>query len=498
LKDNLLLVNHTNELTRVALVEGGQLSEVYLESARDRQLVGNVYLGRVMRVLPGMNAAFVDAGLERTGFLYANDVVSFQRTEAEEDENGELPSRNERADVRIETLLTEGQAVMVQIAKDPIGSKGARLSCNIALPGVLVVLLPTVNHVGISRRIESSEERQRLRDAVASGRPEGIGVIMRTVAEGRPADEIRSEVTFLHELWQQVEQGAAAMDPPALLHEDMSLLLRSARDLICRRFDELVIDCREGARTVENFVQRFLPAAAGRIKVHPGPRPLFEHYGVEFEISRAVQRKVWLKCGGYVVIDMAEAFTAIDVNSGKFTGKSDPEETILMTNLEAAREIAYQLRLRNIGGIIVVDFIDMKTAEHRQQVIDTLTEALGVDHARTRVLPMSELGLVEMTRKRVTESIVSKLTEPCFYCEGKGYLKSPEIICHSLMAKLAKEVALSKARRLHAHANPKIIQALMESYQEALERFEQTHRLSIILTERENFHLEQFEVFGEK
>ena len=507
--ENLVLVNHTDEVTRVAMVESGTLSEVYIETSGERRIVGNIYLGRVMRVLPGMNACFVDAGLERTGFLYAYDVISPRAMEEvqEEPEEGEeeLPPAEEpihrkertRPDVHIATLLTEGQQVMVQVAKEPIGSKGARLTCNIALPGVLVVLMPTVDHVGISRRIDDQEERQRLRELGEKARPPGIGVIMRTIAEGRSSEEIESEINFLHQLWLQTKQGAEALEAPALLHEDMTLLLRSARELICRKFDRLVVDSETGTREVENFVRRFLPGAAQKIEHYTGQRPIFEHYGVEFEIARAVQRKVWLRSGGYLVIERTEAFTSIDVNSGRYTGKSDPEETILKTNLEASVEIPYQLRLRNIGGIIVIDFIDMKDVENRHLVQETLSGELSKDHSRTRTLPMSDLGLIEMTRKRTTESIVTKLTEPCFYCEGKGYLKSPEMICHSLYAKIMKEMAWSKTKKVHAHANPTIVEILMENYHAGLERMERKHNKSLVLTERENLHIEHFEVFGE-
>jgi len=500
LVDNVLIVNHTDELTRVAVLEGGVLSEVQLEAAQERRIVGNIYKGRVMRVLPGMNAAFVDVGLDRTGFLYAYDVAGSRAPGDEDaDDNGVglAPERPDRNDVRIETLVREGQEIVVQIAKEPMGSKGARLTSNVTLPGVLAVLLPTVDHVGVSRRVDDPEERARLRAAGQAAVSPGVGVILRTVAEGRPAQEIGAEVQVLQRMWEQIRSGAQALDAPALLHEDMTLLLRSARDLICRQMDRLVIDSEAGHREGENFDKRFLPSFAGRIEYYDGAQPIFERYGIEYEIARAVQRKVWLKSGGYIVIERTEAFTSIDVNSGKFTGKSDPEETIVKTNLEAAKEIAYQLRLRNIGGIIVIDFIDMKERENRHQVRDMLAGELRHDFARTRVLPMSDLGLMEMTRKRVTDSIVARLTEPCFYCEGKGYLKSPEMICHSLFAKIAKEMAGQRTRELHVHASPKIVQTLMENYRPSLERMERKYRKSIVLKERETFHLEQFEVFGE-
>ena len=507
--DNVVFVNHTEELTRVAVYENGQLSELYIEAAHERRIVGNIYKGKVMRVLPGMNAAFVDAGLERTGFLHALDIVTERVPDVvvDEDESGDdrteraeksdKAEKSERTDVKIASLVREGQEIVVQVSKGPIGSKGARLTCNFALPGVLVVLLPNVEHVGISRQIDDPEERQRLKDIGAQLCPPGSGLILRTVAEGRSAEEIRNEVAFLYKLWTQTRQAADAVDAPVLIHEDMSLLLRSARDLVCRQFERLIIDSEVGARLVENFIRRFVPSSAQKVEVYTGSRPIFDHYGVELEITRAVQRRVWLTSGGHIVIDRAEAFTAIDVNSGKFTGKSDPEETILKTNMEAAVEIAYQLRLRNIGGIIVIDFIDMKDKANRRIIHETMVRECEKDHVRTRILPMSDLGLMEMTRKRVTESIVTKLTESCFYCEGKGYLKSPETVAHSLLAKIKNEVGKHNIRVVHAHANSKAVQQLIEHYGGALERLEASSQKSIVLTERERFHLEQFEVFGE-
>ena len=498
--NNVLLVNHTGEQTRVAVIEDGLLTELYIESASERRIVGNIYKGRVLKVLPGMNAAFVDVGLERTAFLYAYDVLP-DRHAPEED--GTAPQsdihvgRPDRGEVRIETLLREGQEVLVQVSKEPMGTKGARLTCNLALPGIFAVFLPTVEHVGVSRKIEDPEERKRLRDMGDRVTSQGHGMILRTVAEGRTPEEIGGEIDFLVKLWAQVRQGAAAVDPPALIHEDLNLLLRTARDLICRRFDRMVIDSPEGARSVENFLRRFLASPESKIELYTGKQPLFESRGIEVEISRALQRKVWLRSGGYLVIERAEAFTAVDVNSGKFTGKDDPEETILKTNLEAAEEIAYQLRLRDIGGIIVIDFIDMRDRENRRLVQETVVRELKKDHARTRVLPMSDLGLIEMTRRRVTESVVTQLTEPCFYCEGKGYLKSPQMICHTLFAKIEKEVRLVHGRTLHVHANPKVVSTLMELYGPGLERLEKRTRRSIVLTERESFHIEHYEVFAD-
>lgn len=497
--DNILVIDYSEELTRAATIEGGMVVEVQIEAAKDRRIVGNIYKGRVMRVLPGMNAAFVDVGLDRAGFLYGYDVTGTRVPYHDvQDESAGPQSSISNTDVRIETLLREGQDVLVQVVKEPIGSKGVRLTCNVTLPGVLAVLLPTVEHIGVSRRIDDQEERARLRRIGLSALPPGMGLILRTVAEGRSAEEITAEVKVLNQMWLEIQRGFQVMDAPALLHEEMTLLLRSARDLVCRQLNRLVINSESGLRQVENFVGRFLPSFVDRLELYTGSEPIFERYGIEYELSRAVQRKVWLKSGGSIVIEQTEAFTSVDVNSGKFTGKDDPEETILKTNLEAAEELAYQLRLRNIGGIIVIDFIDMKDPKNRQLVYSKLVEELKRDSARTRVLPMSELGLIEMTRKRVTDSILARLTEPCFYCEGKGYLKSPEMICHSVFAKIAKEAELNRLKELHVHANPKIIKMLLESFRTSLERLEQKHKTTIVLTERETFHLEHYETFGER
>ena len=496
--DNLLLVNHTEEVTRIAVIENGNLSEVNFETATERRIVGNIYKGKVLRVLPGMNAAFVDVGLERTAFLYAYDIVSTQAPAEEASETPDDPSEDrEKDEVSIARLVHEGQEILVQISKEPIGSKGARLTCNIALPGVFAVFLPTTDHVGISRKIDDPDERDRLKEIGERFRPPGTGVILRTIAEGRPADEIAGEMDFLYKLWNQIQQGGAALDAPALVHRDLDLLLRTARDLVCRRFDKLIIDSEEGARAVENFVKRFLPGAAASIEVYDDKEPLFDRHRIEYEIARALQRKVWLKSGGYLIIERAEAFAAIDVNSGKYTGKSDPEETILKTNLEAAREIAYQLRLRDIGGIFVIDFIDMRDRENRRKVEETLAEEMKADHSRARILPMSELGLIEMTRKRVSESVVKRLTEPCFYCEGKGFLKSPTMISHYMFEKISKEVKKRQARNIHVHANPNVISKLMELYGPGLENLEKTYHRGVVITERDNFHIEHFEIFGQ-
>lgn len=498
---NSLLVNVTPELTRVALLEDGLIREVHIEPTAERRIIGNIYKGRVLRVLPGMNAAFLDVGLDRTAFLYAMDILAPRSIEEDAADEGhpiaKPEARGEVRDVHIETLVREGQELLVQVAKEPIGSKGARVTCNITLPGVFTVLLPGVDHIGVSRKIEDPAERSRLKELGTQAKPLGCGLILRTVAEGHSAEEIAADVGFVHRLWLQMKSGGEQVGAPALVHEDMSLLYRTGRDLVCRSVDQVLVDDETAARQLKSFVGQFLPKLAERIKFYSNPIPLFDAHDVEVAIARAMQRRVNLPSGGHIVIERTEALTAIDVNSGRFTGKQDPEETIVKTNLEAAKEIAYQLRLRNIGGIIVIDFIDM-TEPHNQQLIrSTLVDELKHDHARSRVLPMSDLGLVQLTRKRVTESLVSRLTEACFYCEGRGYLKSAEMVAHGLMGKIQRNIKEAKLKRLKVHASPKVVQALTRLYLPALERLEKKYKRPIEVVEREDFHLERVEVFGD-
>ncbi len=498
---NTLLVNVTPELIRVAVMEDGLVREVHIEPTADRRIIGNIYKGRILRVLPGMNAAFLDLGLDRTAFLYAMDILTPRSVEEEAAEEGvhvaKTEVRTESRDVHIETLVREGQELLVQVAKEPIGSKGARVTCNITLPGVFTVLLPGVDHVGVSRKIEDPAERGRLKEVGNQCKPPHCGVILRTVAEGHTAEEIAADVGFVHRLWQQIKSGGEQVGAPSLVHEDMSLLYRTGRDMVCRSFDQVLVDDETAARQLKSFVAQFLPKLAERIKFHQNPIPLFDSFDVEVAIARAMQRRVTLPSGGSIVIERTEALTAVDVNSGRFTGKQDPEETIVKTNMEAAKEIAYQLRLRNIGGIIVIDFIDMTDHQNKQMVRSTLADELKHDHARSRVLPMSELGLVQLTRKRVAESLVSRLTEPCFYCEGRGYLKSAEMVAHGLMGKVQRNIKEAKLKRLKVHANAKVVEAMSRLYLPALERLEKKYKRPIELVERDDFHLERVEVFGD-
>ncbi|MFH2125674.1 MAG: Rne/Rng family ribonuclease, partial [Pseudomonadota bacterium] len=420
-----LLINARSYETRVALVDNRQCLEVYVERHREGSMAGNIYLGRVARVLPGMQAAFVDIGLAKAAFLYVGDVADEPALDdlLPQEATGDAAQRQGLQ--RIEELLREGQEVMVQVAKEPLGNKGARLTTHITLPGRNLVFMPTIDHVGISRRIEDEEERARLRNLLEEMRPPGKGFIARTVSEGFGPDKLEAEIEFLCSLWDSINQRRQRAGTPEILHQDLSVSLRAVRDLFTRDVDRLVIDCPAEYQEVVDFVSEFMPRLMDSVELYTDKEPIFDAYGVEAELNRALERKIWLKSGGYVVIEKTEALTSIDVNTGRYVGGYNLEETILKTNLEAVKEIAYQIRLRDVGGLIVIDFIDMEREGNRSRVVEALKEALAVDRSKTNVLGMSALGLVEMTRKRIRESLAETLKEPCYYCRGRGLIKNP-------------------------------------------------------------------------
>src|SRR5262245_27376043 len=443
---NRLVVNADGPETRVALIENGLLAELYIERRRERGIVGNIYKGRVKRVLPGMQAAFVDIGVDKAAFLYVADVRGAPEDfkslfmDSDEDAKEDHKARERRA-ARIEDLVKEGQEIMIQVAKGPIGTKVARSTAYVSLPGRNLVFMPTVNHVGISRRIGTEKERKRLRAIIESMRPEGAGFIVRTVAEGVSEKDLRADMDFLIKVWNSILKRNDTQRAPSLLYNDLDLLLRTVRDMLTAEVDKLIVDHKPEYERILKFVQAFMPDFVSKIELYTGREPIFDGYGIEVEIDRALERKVWLKSGGYLIIDQGEALTAVDVNTGKFVGKKNLEETITKNNLEACREVADQLRLRNIGGIIVVDFIDMDKEANREKVWKAFNEALAKDRSRSNVTKISELGLVEMTRKRTRESLARKLTEPCSYCEGKGYLKSKATICYEILRELRRNGA---------------------------------------------------------
>jgi ribonuclease G len=489
-----LLINARSYETRVALVDNRQCLEVYVERHREGSMAGNIYLGRVARVLPGMQAAFVDIGLPKAAFLYVGDVAD------EPELNDILPQEapeggaSRQGAQRIEELLREGQEIMVQVAKEPLGNKGARLTTHITLPGRNLVFMPTIDHVGISRRIEDEDERARLRNLLEEMRPPGKGFIARTVSEGFGPDKLEAEIEFLCSLWDSVNQRRQRAGAPEILHQDLSVSLRAVRDLFTRDVDRLVIDCASEYQEVVDFVSESMPRLLDSVELYTDAKPIFDAYGVEEELNRALERKIWLKSGGYVVIEKTEALTSIDVNTGRYVGGYNLEETILKTNLEAVKEIAYQIRLRDVGGLIVIDFIDMEREGNRVRVVDALKEALAVDRSKTNVLGMSALGLVEMTRKRIRESLAETLKEPCYYCRGRGLIKNPTTVCYELFRDLEREYKGSHHSAVEVRVNPRVAEVLLQEERYPLEEIEDLLQLVIYVTADPDLHAEQFEL----
>jgi len=454
-----LLINVTPVETRVALVENGMLQEAYVERTSRKGIVGNVYRGKVVRVLPGMEAAFVDIGLERAAFIHASDV-----------HNGPVPedtvSDTPRTVPDIRSLLREGQAIVVQVTKDPIGTKGARLTTQLSIPSRFMVCMPEVAHIGISQRIEGEEERARLKAIVEQTLEEHLeiegGFIVRTAAEGASAQDLVDDMLYLQKLSQSIANRSSKVPVPGIIYQDLPLYLRTIRDLVRPQTEKIRIDSRESYQRVLEFVQDFVVECADKVEYYPGERPLFDLYSVEDEIQRALHRKVQLKSGGYVIIDQTEAMTTIDINTGAFVGHRNLEETIFKTNLEACRAIGRQLRLRNLGGIIIIDFIDMADPEHQRQVHRMLEKMLERDHAKTKITGVSELGLVEMTRKRTTESLGQVLCEPCPVCDGRGFLKTGETVCYEIFREILRVNRAYEAESYLVMASQQVVDRLLD------------------------------------
>jgi ribonuclease G len=453
-----ILINATSVQTRVALVESGVLAEIYVERRSHTGLVGNIYVGKVMRVLPGMQAAFVDIGLERASFLHVSDLVTL-------DENGVEVQRDEMRDIR--AVVAEGQPVVVQVIKDPLGSKGARLTTHLSLSSRYLVYMPHTRHIGISQRIEDEAERDRLRALLESvleelGMRDVAGYIVRTAAEGVGREGIESDLRFLRKLWTAVQGKAAGAVAPALVHEDLPLAMRTLRDLVRADLEKIRVDSESAFAQLREFAGQFVPEAVPRLELYSGDRPIFDLYSVEDEIEKALGRRVQLKSGGYLIVDQTEAMTTIDVNTGAFVGSRNLEETILKTNLEAASALARQLRVRNLGGIIIIDFIDMKDPEHRRQVMRNLERALERDHARTAISPVSDLGLVQMTRKRTRESLERTLCEACSTCQGRGTVKSAETVCYEIFREILREARSYDNDTLLVLASQSVVDRLLD------------------------------------
>jgi ribonuclease G len=516
--NNSLVINVDIAETRVALIEGGSITELFVEREQDKSPVGNVYLGKVTRVLPGMQAAFIDISLDRAAFLHVEDVVpqedmdnllSGEEEEEEhphdaaaEGENGEVkPKAQARRVTRatpIRDVLKEGQSLMVQVSKGPIGTKGARVTSHVALPGRYVVYLPTVDHIGISKRIGNDQERRRLREAIEAVKPPQGGFIVRTVATGLTKKQLKADVGYLVKQWDGVSQRKSAVkSAPAMLYEDLDITLRVARDYFTENIDKIIIDSQSEYERLRSFIGTFLPERVNDVEFYQGRDPIFDEYGIEDEIARALSRKVPLASGGYLIIDQAEALTAIDVNTGRFTGKGkDVEETIYQTNLESVQEIAYQLRFRNIGGLIVLDFIDMERPKNRDRVYKALVEALKKDRATTTITRISELGLIEMTRKRTRESLGRTLFEPCFFCDGTGQLQSKATICHEIVRQIRREKDSLPGYKVVVNAHPAICDMLKREHKGALEEAQNRFTRQIVVKPHKEYHLEQFDLKG--
>jgi len=496
-----ILINVRPNLTRVAYLEDGTLNDLKIERRGSPTLVGSIYRGRVVRVLPGMQAAFVDIGLDRAAFLYVADVRTNLDNEPrlymDQEEGEEAEEASEKADTSravIQELLHEGQMLMVQVAKDPLGTKGARITTHISLAGRHVVYMPTIKHLGISRRIENEGERERLKKIVEALKPKG-GVIIRTACEGASSEDLNSDLDYLYRMWSEVDKSFEKKKTPGLIHAEIDVELRALRDLLNERVQKVIVDDAKVHKKVLTFINQFMPKHSKAVSLHSGPQPLFDMYELDLEISRSLDRKIWLKSGGYIVIDEAEALVVIDVNTGRFVGKKDLEDTIIKTNLGAVKEIAHQLRIRNCGGIIIIDFIDMEKSVHKEKVMNQLTAELASDLAKTTVVSMSELGLVEMTRKRIRPSLVSSLCEPCTYCEGRGYIKRKSTVAQEIFLALEREVLRNKAASsavVHCHSG--VADWIYEEEQEALEMIETKIQRPVVFKVEPNYHVEQFEI----
>ena len=511
---NQLVVNAEGPEIRVAVVEEGSLAEFFVERKRDRGIVGNIYRGKVTRVLPGMQAAFVDLGpkVERAAFLYVADVLGSGDegklfADADIDEGDDSPegaasrlarSRKQLANRKIEDLLRPGDSVVVQVTKDPIGLKGARVTGYISLPGRYSVFMPHVSQIGVSRRIGSDKERRRLRDLVNEVRPKGSGFIVRTAAEDANDQELRDDVDFLARLWGEIEVREKDQRGPGLVYADLDLSLRTVRDLLREDTSEVMIDDDEQYDRVKKFTMAFLPRFAERIKKYEQRRPIFDHYHVEPALRLAVARKVPLRSGGSLVIDQGEALTAIDINTGSFTntGSGNLEDTVTANNLEACDEVARQLRLRNIGGIIVIDFVDMDKEGNRRKVWDAFQKALTRDRSRTNVTKISELGLVEMTRKRTRESLVQLLTEPCPTCEGSGVVKSVTTVAYEILREVRRSGSLVDNDKIDIECAPRVAEVLSRQERDYLDHLEKRCQKKIEVVPQKGWKPDQFRVAG--
>ena len=480
-----ILINITPQETRVAIVENGVLQELCIERQGNRGIVGNIYNGQVNRVLPGMEAAFVDIGLEKAGFLHVSDI------DKKSDVDAEVPQP------AINELLREGQALMVQVVKDPMGTKGARSTTSISVPSRYLVYMPNSSMIGISVKIEDESERERLRALLGeflNVNRKG-GCIVRTAAVGVDEEELHRDINFLSKLWDELAESARSVKPGTLVHEDLPLSIRTLRDMVGKDTSVVKVDSRETYQKMVKFAGRYIPDLPAKIEHYPGERPLFDLHNIDDEIQRALGRQVGLKSGGYLIIDQTEAMTTVDINTGAFVGHHNLEETIFKTNMEASQAIARQLRLRNLGGIIIIDFIDMAHEDHQRQVLKSLEKHLAKDHAKTQVFDVSPLGLVEMTRKRTRESLEHVLCETCLTCHGRGSHKTTETVCHEILREILREARIyDEAQQLLVMANQDVIDRLLDEEAASLAELETFVKIPVKLQVEAHFSQETYDV----
>jgi len=481
-----IVVNASFGETRAAMLEDRRLVELFIEREAHRSVVGNIYKGRVENVLPGMQAAFVNIGLERNAFLYVDDALAHLNGS---EEVVEAPRPRS-----IDDVLTVGQEIVVQVVKEPIGTKGARVVTNLTIPGRYLVLMPTVDHIALSRRITDEEERQRLKEVARQIRPPGMGLIVRTLAVGKDADVLAQDCRFLLGIWEKIQRKAATSPAPALLYQDYDLVYRLVRDEFTPDVSRFVVDDETVYKTVLELLDSLSPSMKPRVYLYTGKKPIFEFYDIESQLERSLQRKVWLESGGYIVIDHTEALTSIDVNTGRFIGTTNLADTVLKTNLEAAVEIARQVRLRDIGGIIIIDFIDMESDAHRRQVLEALERALEPDKTRSHVLGFTSLGLVEMTRKKVAEDIDARLQRACPYCDGSGRVLSEETVAHKTQRELERRARVNREEAFLVTCNPLVAAQIIGPNGTLLRRLEERTGKAIYVKGAEGMHIEDVEI----
>ena len=499
-----LVISADDHETRVAYLIDHIPTEFFFDRSQDVSLVGNIYKGRIVRVLSSMQAAFVDIGLKQAAFLYIDDVAGARSSDQELNPNAGISDTMMRSTFTqtididtgrsIQQLLQEGQELMVQVSKDPISTKGARVTNHISIAGRHLVYIPLVEHIGISRRITHEEERERLKELLTELSPQGGGFVARTAAEGCSLEDLRADLNYLRQVWNDVLTRMESLSAPSALYEDLDLPLKATRDLATPKLKEIVTDHPQVHQRLRSFVERFMPDYLDRVHFYDSSEPLYEAYGIEAELNRALSRQVWLPSGGYLVIDQTEAFTAIDVNSGRFVGKFHFEETIYRTNIEAIHEVVHQLQLRNLGGIIVLDLIDMERPSMRHRVYTAFVDALKQDRAKTNVSKISSFGLIEMTRKRVRDSLLRSVCEPCFYCQGTGFLKSAQTITHHIYRE-AVQSEISEMNDFFIELHPSIAQYFEESAQVLISDLESRLEVQVHLKPDPALHLERYRFY---